>query len=60
MASRRASRLCHRYDPYAPARPLYACESSLTRGSCSGYAVLRGEEAPDDALASELGAMGLL
>ncbi len=29
------------------------------RGSCSGYAVLRGEKAPDDALARELGAMGL-
>ena len=29
-------------------------------GSCSGYAVLRGEKAPDDALARELGAMGLL
>jgi hypothetical protein len=27
---------------------------------CSGYAVLRGEKAPDDALARELGAMGLL
>jgi len=26
----------------------------------SGYAVLRGEKAPDDALARELGAMGLL
>jgi hypothetical protein len=25
-----------------------------------GYAVLRGEKAPDDALARELGAMGLL
>lgn len=29
-------------------------------GSCSGYAVLRGEKAPDDALARELDAMGLL
>jgi len=29
------------------------------RGSCSGYAVLRGEKAPDDALARELGAMRL-
>ena len=28
--------------------------------STSGYAVLRGEKAPDDALARELGAMGLL
>jgi hypothetical protein len=32
----------------------------LETGSCSGYAVLRGEKAPDDALARELGAMGLL
>jgi len=35
----------------------------MCRGSnreCSGYAVLRGEKAPDDALARELGAMGLL
>jgi hypothetical protein len=32
----------------------------LKTGSCSGYAVLRGEKAPDDALARELGAMGLL
>ena len=30
------------------------------RGSCSGYAVLRGEKAPDDALARGLGATGLL
>ncbi len=30
----------------------------MTAGS--GYAVLRGEKAPDDALARELGAMGLL
>jgi len=29
-------------------------------GVRSGYAVLRGEKAPDDALARELGAMGLL
>jgi hypothetical protein len=29
-------------------------------GSCSGYGVLRGEKAPDDALARELGAMWLL
>ena len=28
--------------------------------SLTGYAVLRGEKAPDDALARELGAMGLL
>jgi hypothetical protein len=34
--------------------------SCSRRGSCSGYAVLRGEKAPDDALARELGAMGLL
>jgi hypothetical protein len=32
----------------------------VLEGSCSGYAVLRGEKAPDDALARELGAMGLL
>ena len=35
----------------------------MCRGSnreCSGYAVLRGEKAPDDALARVLGAMGLL
>ena len=32
----------------------------LETDSCSGYAVLRGEKAPDDALARELGAMGLL
>jgi hypothetical protein len=32
----------------------------LKTGSCSGYAVLRAEKAPDDALAHELGAMGLL
>jgi hypothetical protein len=32
----------------------------LKRGSCRGYAVLRGEKAPDGALARELGAMGLL
>ncbi len=32
----------------------------LKTGSCSGYAVLRGEKVPDDALARELGAMGLL
>jgi hypothetical protein len=32
----------------------------LKRGSCSGYAVFRGEKARDDALARELGAMGLL
>jgi len=32
----------------------------LETGSCNGYAVLRGEKAPDDALARELGAMGLL
>jgi hypothetical protein len=32
----------------------------LKRGSCSGYVVLRGEKSPDDALARELGAMGLL
>ena len=37
--------------------PLSRCSR---RGSCSGYAVLRGEKAPDDALARELGAMGLL
>jgi hypothetical protein len=29
-------------------------------GFVQGYAVLRGEKAPDDALARELGAMGLL
>ena len=34
--------------------------SCSRRGSCSGYAVLRGEKAPDDALARELGATGLL
>jgi hypothetical protein len=32
----------------------------LKRGSCSGYAVFRSEKAPDDALARELGAMGLV
>ena len=41
-----------------PATPL--SRSCSRRGSCSGYAVLRGEKAPDDALARELGAMGLL
>ena len=30
----------------------------LETGSCSGYAVLRGEKARDDALARALGAMG--
>ena len=30
------------------------------RASCGGYAVLRGEKAPDAALARELGATGLL
>jgi hypothetical protein len=40
-----------------PATPLSrACSR---RGSCSGTP-LRGEKAPDDALARELGAMGLL
>jgi hypothetical protein len=34
--------------------------SSYRRDRRSGYAVLRGEKAPDDALARELGAMGLL
>jgi hypothetical protein len=34
--------------------------SCSRRRSCSGYAVLRGEKAPDDALARELGATGLL
>ena len=38
----------------------YQQRSCLRRGSCSGYAVRRGEKAPDDALARELGAMGLL
>jgi hypothetical protein len=34
--------------------------SCSRRGSWSGYAVLRGEKAPDDALARERGATGLL
>jgi hypothetical protein len=37
-----------------------AARPTMGWGSCSGYAVLRGEKAPDDALARELGAMGLL
>ena len=40
--------------------PAPLSRSCSRRGSCSGYAVLRGEKAPDDALARELGAMGLL
>jgi hypothetical protein len=37
-----------------------SCRSCSRPGSCSGYAVLRGEKAADDALARELGATGLL
>jgi len=37
----------------------WARVTSLTTWG-SGYAVLRGEKAPDDAPARELGAMGLL
>lgn len=40
--------------------PLHPAPLSRKTGSCSGYGVLRGEKAPDDALARELGAMGLL
>ncbi|WP_158502410.1 hypothetical protein [Vitiosangium sp. GDMCC 1.1324] len=43
-----------------PLHPAPLSRSCSRRGSCSGYAVLRGEKAPDDALARELGAMGLL
>jgi hypothetical protein len=43
-----------------PLHPAPLSRSCSGRGSCSGYAVLRGEKAPDDALARELGAMGLL
>lgn len=32
----------------------------LKTGSCSGYAALRAEKAPDNEPARELGAMGLL
>jgi hypothetical protein len=39
---------------------LHRSAGHAQRGSCSGYAVLRGEKAPDDALAREVGAMGLL
>ena len=44
----------------ASAIPCTAQPVMLRTGSCSGSAVLRGEKAPDDALARELGAMGLL
>src|SRR5690606_15806677 len=43
-----------------PLHPAPLNRSCSRRGSCSGYVVLRGEKAPDDALARELGAMGLL
>ncbi len=43
-----------------PLHPAPLSRSCSRRGSCSGYAVLRGEKAPDDALARELGAMGPL
>jgi hypothetical protein len=43
-----------------PLHPVPLSRSCSRRGSCSGYAVLRGEKAPDDVLARELGAMGLL
>ena len=41
-------------------RPFVFQPVMLRRGLCSGNAVLRGEKAPDDALARELDAMGLL
>ena len=43
-----------------PMHPAPLSRSCSRRGSRSRYAVLRGEKAPDDALARELGAMGLL
>lgn len=49
-----APRACH------GGRGFEGVDELRTVSRCHGYAVLRGEKAPDDALARELGAMGLL
>ena len=69
LSQRRISSLASKADSgldIAPVIPVASTASTddgfsvYAREAWSGYAVLRGEKAPDDALARELGAMGLL
>jgi hypothetical protein len=60
LARQAATCFFHVAASVIPLQPAPLSRSCSRRGSSSGYAVLRGEKAPDDALAREVGAMGLL